>query len=78
MTDQAVVDLLHAIQADLATVKADVAENTRMLRMLQQDTGMIRTTVTGHTIVLNILQQDTRMIRATIHDMGETRDRRAA
>ena len=42
MVDDAILEILHAIQADLAAVKTDIAVHIRKLDMLQQDTRMIR------------------------------------
>lgn len=46
MTDDAVVEILRTIQADLAAVKTDVAAHTRMFDLLQQDTTLIRGVLT--------------------------------
>jgi hypothetical protein len=70
MADNAILELLHAIQADLAVVKTDVATHTRKLDMLQQDTTLIRGALNGHTRMLDMLQQDTRMIRGAVNDFA--------
>jgi hypothetical protein len=67
MAEDAVLGILHAIQADLAAVKTD---HGRKLDMLQQDTTLIRGALNGHTRMLDILQQDTRMIRGAVNDFA--------
>lgn len=59
MPDDAVLEILKAIQAELATVRADV--------------GSVRIGLAGHTRLLNILLQDTREIRAATNDMATSR-----
>jgi cob(I)alamin adenosyltransferase len=63
MTDDAVMPILRNIQADLASVKADLTD-------LKVSVGALDRRATGQ---LNVLQQDVRMIRAALHDIGETR-----
>jgi len=79
VTENVVLEILGAIQADLAGVKTDltavrtdVTMHTRTLSLLQQDTGMIRGALHGHTRMLEMLQQDTRMIRGAVNDMART------
>ncbi len=67
MADDTILEILHAIQSDLAAVKTDHA---RKLDMLQQDTTLIRGTLHGHTRMLDILQQDMRMIRGAVNDFA--------
>jgi hypothetical protein len=70
MTENAVLEFLQAIQANLAAVKTEVAAHTTMLGVLQQDTALIRGALNGHTRMLDMLQQDTRMIRGAANDFA--------
>jgi chromosome segregation ATPase len=54
--DDLVVQILRAIQGEVATLRADIAE--------------VRLEVTSHTRQLNALQQDVRMVRSAINDMA--------
>jgi hypothetical protein len=75
MSDDAILEILHAIQADVAIVKADLAsvkgDHGRKLDMLQQDTGLMRGVLSGHTRTLSILLQDVRMVRGATNDFAK-------
>jgi hypothetical protein len=71
MADDAILEILHAMQADLAMIKAVQAEHTNALEILRQDAGLIRTGQSGHTRMLDMLQQDTRMIRGAVNDIAK-------
>jgi len=59
MADDIVMQILQAIQADLADLNRKVSGLDRKV----SDQGR----------TLDIVKQDVRMIRSTIHDMGKTR-----
>jgi len=58
MADDIVMQILQAIQANLAALDRKVSAVDRK--------------VTGQGRTLDVLKQDVRMIRATIRDMGES------
>ncbi len=68
MADNDILEIPHAIQADLGAVKNDHGSK---LDMLQQDTALIRGVLSGHTRTLNILLQDVRMVRGAINDFAK-------
>jgi septal ring factor EnvC (AmiA/AmiB activator) len=61
MADDIVMQILQAIQANLAALDEKVSALDRK--------------VSGQGRTLDVVRQDVRMIRATIRDMGETRVR---
>jgi ubiquinone biosynthesis protein UbiJ len=67
------LEILRAIQADLAGVKADLASVKTDLTGVKTDVAYIRAQVGGHSRQLDVLQQDVRMIRIAINDMERTR-----
>lgn len=80
MTDENVVlEILRAMQADLAMVKRDVAMVKADVAALKTDVAALKTDVAAlqrqagsHTRTLNVLQQDVRMIRAAVNDIART------
>jgi hypothetical protein len=65
MTENAVLEILRAIQTDLAGLKTDVAG-------VKSDVVAVNRQVGGHTRTLNVLQQDVRLIRAAVNDIART------
>ena len=66
MADDIVMQILQAIQADLADLGGKVSDLDRKVSGLDRK-------VSDQGRTLNIVKQDVRMIRSTIHDMGKTR-----
>jgi ubiquinone biosynthesis protein UbiJ len=70
MADDIVMQILQAIQADLADLGRKVTDlDGKVIGLVS---GLDRK-VSDQGRTLNIVKQDVRMIRSTIHDMGKTR-----
>jgi hypothetical protein len=63
MAENIILEILRAVQADIAGIKTDAAS-------IKTDVAAATRQLAGHTRVLDILQQDTRLIRAAVNDIA--------